>query len=153
MRTSFREHLPLWIGAVALPSLLLLVALLPNASAQSAATGAGTGHSAKSQSRCESDGPEQGDIHTIVLRDRGNRPGVKATFAIKGAAPDTRWDYEVSVTAGGSELVKVGSKRTGGRGNLSFSLINSTPGRAHAESGLSPHDGSQYCTMGLTARV
>jgi len=152
MSLPVSRHQCLWIGAAAALSVLALTLVLPNASAQSPASRA-SGQSALSSSRCESDGPKQGDIHRIVLRDRGDRPGVKATFYILGATPDTRWDYEVSVTAGGSEVVKVGSQRTGGKGNLSFSLINKTAGRAYAESGLSPHDGSQYCTMGLKATV
>jgi len=139
--------------AVGVAAVVALSVALPGASANSPDARDRTGASAASQSLCESDGPEQGDIHRIVLRDRGERVGVKATFYILGAAPDQRWDYEVSVTVGDTEEVRSASKRTGGKGNLSFSLINKTPGRASAQSGLSPHNGSQYCTMSLTATV
>ena len=139
--------------ALAVVALVALFVIQPGASAKSPVARESAGPAAFSQTRCESDGPEQGDVHKIVLRDRGDRDGVKATFYIKGAAPDTRWDYEVSVTVKDSEEVKIGSKRTGGQGNLSFSLVNKTPGRANAQSGLFTHDGSQYCTMSLEATV
>ena len=141
------------IAGVVTVGVVTLATVFPNASAQSPGERGSSGPPAVSRTICESDGPEQGDFHRIVLRDRGSRPGVKATFYIEGAAPDQRWDYEVSVTAGGVEKVKTGSTRTGGKGKLSFSLINETPGRAYAESGLSPHDGSEYCSMGLKATV
>lgn len=143
----------LWIAGAAALGVATLASVLPNASAQSPVERRSASPTAVSQTICESDGPEQGDFHRIVLRDRGSRPGVKATFYITGAVPDRRWDFEVSVTSGGSEEVKVGSKRTGGKGKLSFSLVNKTPGRAYAESGLSPHDGSEYCSMTLKATV
>ena len=152
MRRSSAYKRASLVGAATV-GVITLATVLPNASAQSPVERSSSSPTAVSRSICESDGPEQGDFHRIVLRDRGQQPGVKATFYIKGANPDTRWDYEVSLTAGGVEKVKVGSKRTGGKGKLSFSLLNETPGRAYAESGLSPHDGSEYCSMGLEARV
>lgn len=50
------------------------------------------------RSICDSDVPRRSVIQ-IVERSRGDRPGVKVTFRVKGVKPRSLWDYEVSVAS------------------------------------------------------
>jgi hypothetical protein len=106
------------------------------------------------RSICDSDVTRRSVTQT-VLRNRGDRPGVKVTFSIEGAKPRSLWDYEVSVTSttgtAGSEVVRTDSIRANRNGRWSITVVNRREGRYYAESGIAPHSGVQYCSMGVTA--
>ena len=90
-----------------------------------------------------------------MLRNRGDRPGVEVTFSVEQAKPGSRWDYEVSVTSTtgsqGTEVVSTDSIRANRNGRWSITVVNRREGRYYAESGIAPHSGAQYCSMGVTA--
>jgi hypothetical protein len=50
------------------------------------------------QSICDSDIVRRA-VTRMVLRNRGDRPGVKVSFGVEHAKPGSVWDYEVSVTS------------------------------------------------------
>jgi hypothetical protein len=106
------------------------------------------------QSICDSDVARRSVTQT-VLRNLGERPGVKVIFSIEGAKPRSLWDYEVSVTSTtgteGSEIVRTDSIRADRNGRWTFAVVNRREGRYYAESGIGPHSGVQYCSMGVTA--
>jgi len=93
-------------------------------------------------------------VTQTVLRNRGDRPGVKVIFSIEHARPSSLWDYEVSVTSStgssGNEVVAVGSIRADSSGQWSITVLNRREGRYYAESGIPNRSGSQYCSMGVT---
>lgn len=90
-----------------------------------------------------------------VLRNRGDRPGVKVNFGIEHAKPRSLWHYEVSVTSTtgneGTEVVRTDSIRANRDRQWSVSVVNRREGRYYAESGIAPGSGAQYCSMGVTA--
>jgi hypothetical protein len=106
------------------------------------------------RSICDSDVTRRSVTQT-VLRNRAELPGVKVTFGIEGAKPRSLWDYEVSVTSTtgseGSEIVRTDSIRADMNGRWSVTVVNRREGRYYAESGIAPHSGVQYCSMGVTA--
>lgn len=106
------------------------------------------------RSICDSDVARRSVTQT-VLRNRGDRPGVKVTFSIEGAKPRSLWDYEVSVTSTtgteGSEIVRTDSIRADRNGRWSTVVVHRREGRYYAESGIAPRSGAQYCSMGVTA--
>lgn len=102
------------------------------------------------RSVCDSD-VARGSVTRTLLHNRGDRPGVRVAFGIERAKPRSLWDYEVSVTSGGTEVVRTSSIRADRNGQWSITVVNRREGRYYAESGISPRSGDQYCSMGVTA--
>ncbi len=102
---------------------------------------------------CDSD-TVRGAVTQTVLRNRGDLPGVAVTFSVEKAKPRSPWDYEVSVTSTtgsqGTEVVRTDSIRANRHGRWSVTVVNRREGRYYAESGIAPHSGAQYCSMGVT---